>query len=451
MEIFQSIWTALTTPNEFLTNILSIPLAFLDAFISMLFFTSILNIKTTRKQKLEYVLILGLLTNLINFIVPYPFIVFLIDTILWPVLVIYILKTSIFKGILSEGITLLLSLCLESFITKFLYIVFKIDSVDIIRIPLLRCSLALLIYIIILCITYIIKHFKLNIKIFEDLSKKSKKLLAINAALLILIIASQFYLILFYNASLPIYITLISIIGLLSYFTLSIYSIINISKLEITSRDLEQAQLYNKTLAILHDGLRAFKHDFHNIVHAIGGYVDTEDLEGLRKYYSQLLTDCQRVNNLTGLSPETINHPAIYNVLANKYHKANETGIKINLEIFLDLSEIDKSMKIYEFTRILGILLDNSIEAAKECDEKLINLTIRKDEHKHQLLLVIENTYKNKNVDTEKIYEKGFSTKTGNTGLGLWEVRQILKRNDNLNLFTSKDSEYFKQQLEIYY
>ncbi|MGN1384746.1 MAG: GHKL domain-containing protein [Clostridia bacterium] len=451
MEIFQSIWTALTTPNEFLTNILSIPLAFLDAFISMLFFTSILNIKTTRKQKLEYVLILGLLTNLINFIVPYPFIVFLIDTILWPVLVIYILKTSIFKGILSEGITLLLSLCLESFITKFLYIVFKIDSVDIIRIPLLRCSLALLIYIIILCITYIIKHFKLNIKIFEGLSKKSKKLLAINAALLILIIASQFYLILFYNASLPIYITLISIIGLLSYFTLSIYSIINISKLEITSRDLEQAQLYNKTLAILHDGLRAFKHDFHNIVHAIGGYVDTEDLEGLRKYYSQLLTDCQRVNNLTGLSPETINHPAIYNVLANKYHKANETGIKINLEIFLDLSEIDKSMKIYEFTRILGILLDNSIEAAKECDEKLINLTIRKDERKHQLLLIIENTYKNKNVDTEKIYEKGFSTKTGNTGLGLWEVRQILKRNDNLNLFTSKDSEYFKQQLEIYY
>lgn len=451
MEIFQSIWTALTTPNEFLTNILSIPLAFLDAFISMLFFTSILNIKTPRKQKLEYVLILGLLTNLINFIVPYPFIVFLIDTILWPVLVIYILKTSIFKGILSEGITLLLSLCLESFITKFLYIVFKIDSVDIIRIPLLRCSLALLIYIIILCITYIIKHFKLNIKIFEDLSKKSKKLLAINAALLILIIASQFYLILFYNASLPIYITLISIIGLLSYFTLSIYSIINISKLEITSRDLEQAQLYNKTLAILHDGLRAFKHDFHNIVHAIGGYVDTEDLEGLRKYYSQLLTDCQRVNNLTGLSPETINHPAIYNVLANKYHKANETGIKINLEIFLDLSEIDKSMKIYEFTRILGILLDNSIEAAKECDEKLINLTIRKDERKHQLLLIIENTYKNKNVDTEKIYEKGFSTKTGNTGLGLWEVRQILKRNDNLNLFTSKDSEYFKQQLEIYY
>ena len=428
MEIFQSIWTALTTPNEFLTNILSIPLAFLDAFVCMILFTTILNITTTRKQRLLYVLIFGTFTSL----------------------VILIFKTSILKGILAE-IPYILSLCLELFITKLLYIVFQINTNDILTIPLLRCSLALLIYGIIFGMTYLITHFKMYIKIFDGLSKKSRTLLIFNAISLILIIVSQFYLVMFYNTSLPIYITSISIIGLLAYFLLSIYSILNISRLEITSRDLEQAQLYNKTLAILHDGLRAFKHDFHNIVHAIGGYVDTEDLEGLRKYYSQLLTDCQRVNNLTGLSPETINHPAIYNVLANKYHKANETGIKINLEIFLDLSEIDKSMKIYEFTRILGILLDNSIEAAKECDEKLINLTIRKDERKHQLLLIIENTYKNKNVDTEKIYEKGFSTKTGNTGLGLWEVRQILKRNDNLNLFTSKDSEYFKQQLEIYY
>lgn len=119
--------------------------------------------------------------------------------------------------------------------------------------------------------TYLITHFKIYIKIFDGLSKKSRTLLIFNAISLILIIVSQFYLVMFYNTSLPIYITSISIIGLLAYFLLSIYSILNISRLEITSRDLEQAQLYNKTLAILHDGLRAFKHDFHNIVHAIGG------------------------------------------------------------------------------------------------------------------------------------------------------------------------------------
>lgn len=35
-------------------------------------------------------------------------------------------------------------------------------------------------------------------------------------------------------------------------------------------------------------------------------------------------------------------------------------------------------------------------------------------------------------------------------GLGLWEIRQILKKHNNLNLYTSKDDNFFKQQLEIY-
>jgi two-component system sensor histidine kinase AgrC len=450
MEIFQTIWTALTTPNELLAKIMLIPLAFLEAFVSMLFFTTVLNIQTSKKQKINYVLCLGTLTNFINLIIPNSFIKFLLNTILWPIFVIVFLKTSILKGILSEVFALILSLCLELLVTNFLQIVFNVKHETIIATPLLRCSFALLINIITFILAITIKRFKLTLKIFDGISEKTKKLLVCNAVLLVLIIISQFYLIAFYNNILPIYITFISIIGLLAYFALSIYSILNISKLEITSRDLKQSQLYNKTLTVLHDNIRAFKHDFHNIVHALGGYIDTEDIEGLKKYYQQLLNDCQCTNNLTGLSPSTINNPAIYNVLASKYHKADELGIKINLEVFLDLNEIENHMKIYEFARILGILFDNAIEATKECDKKLINLTIRKDLNKNRLLLIVENTYKNKDVDTEKIYEKGFSTKPGNSGLGLWKVRQILIRNNNLNLFTTKNDEYFKQQLEIY-
>lgn len=450
MEIFQTIWTALTTPNELLAKIMLIPLAFLEAFVSMLFFTTVLNIQTSKKQKINYVLCLGTLTNFINLIIPNSFIKFLLNTILWPIFVIVFLKTSILKGILSEVFALILSLCLELLVTNFLQIVFNVKHETIIATPLLRCSFALLINIITFILAITIKRFKLTLKIFDGISEKTKKLLVCNAVLLVLIIISQFYLIAFYNNILPIYITFISIIGLLAYFALSIYSILNIFKLEITSRDLKQSQLYNKTLTVLHDNIRAFKHDFHNIVHALGGYIDTEDIEGLKKYYQQLLNDCQCTNNLTGLSPSTINNPAIYNVLASKYHKADELGIKINLEVFLDLNEIENHMKIYEFARILGILFDNAIEATKECDKKLINLTIRKDLNKNRLLLIVENTYKNKDVDTEKIYEKGFSTKPGNSGLGLWKVRQILIRNNNLNLFTTKNDEYFKQQLEIY-
>ena len=52
----------------------------------------------------------------------------------------------------------------------------------------------------------------------------------------------------------------------------------------------------------------------------------------------------------------------VYNLLTRKYHKADEQNIKINLTFLLDLNKLH--MKIYEFTRILGILLDNAIEAS---------------------------------------------------------------------------------------
>ena len=170
----------------------------------------------------------------------------------------------------------------------------------------------------------------------------------------------------------------------------------------------------------------------------------------MKKFYIQLLEECNRTNNLAALSPSVINHPAIYYILATKYYEADKENVQINLKVFLDLNEIETRMKIYDFTRILGILLDNAIDAAKECDQKLIYVTFRKEVSNDMITLIIKNTYANKDVDTEEIYQKGVSTKENHTGLGLWKVRQILMHNNNLNLYTTKDNEFFTQQFEIY-
>ena len=107
-------------------------------------------------------------------------------------------------------------------------------------------------------------------------------------------------------------------------------------------------------------------------------------------------------------------------------------------------------MKIYEFTRIFGILLDNAIETTAECEEKLINIKFRNEENKHRQIVVIENTFNDSNLNIDDIFQKGVSGKENHTGLGLWEVRQILKKNNNLNLHTQKSGNMFIQQLEIY-
>ena len=143
-----------------------------------------------------------------------------------------------------------------------------------------------------------------------------------------------------------------------------------------------------------------------------------------------------------------VNNDGIYNLLTKKYYEAESKDIKVNITFLLDLSTLN--MKIYEFARILGILLDNAIEAASECDNKVLNLTFRNDFKNSVQLIIIENTYKDENLDIDKIFEKGVSGKEDHTGLGLWEVKKLVKKNNNVNLIPKAENGLFTQRLEIY-
>ena len=450
MEIIQNIWTALTTPNEWIFNILSIPLSFLENTVMMLLFITILNIETTKKQRYLYVIIISIYSILSLVFIPKPYGTY-INIIIGIFITSFTLKTNIFKAIIAEIIPFIVTASLETIFGRLFLIIFRQPYEYAVSIPIYRLSMVLIIYTSIFIIYKIIKYYKFHIILSENFDNKTKVLLILNSIVGLVTLGIQFYLMAFYYDKLPIFIILLTTLSFLSYFFISIYSLIKTTKLEITKRNLQEAQLYNKSLKILHDNLRAFRHDFSNIVQAIGGYAESKDFDGLKKYYSQLLEDCQHVNNLETLNPDLIDNPAIYSILASKYHKADELGIKINLEILIDLNTIN--IKIYEFTRILGILLDNAIEASNKCEEKVINVQFSQNDKTKKQIVTIQNTYINKDVDIEKIYEKGYTSKEDNLeehGLGLWEVRKILKKHNNLNLFTTKNEKYFTQQLEIF-
>ena len=211
-------------------------------------------------------------------------------------------------------------------------------------------------------------------------------------------------------------------------------------------------KLYNKTLSTLHDNIRGFKHDFNNIVQAIGGYISSDNMPALKLYYNDLLTDCQINNNLSGLDPEAINNPALYSLLSDKYYKASKVDVKIELTNLIDLSCL--KIRDYELTRILGILLDNAIEASLKSNDKKVNIIFMKDKNVDRNLIIIENTYENKKINLDKIFEKGYTSKSdtdkGSHGLGLWEVKNFIKKRKNLNLQTNIKDTYFIQRFEIF-
>ena len=447
MEIFQTIWTALTTENELLTNIIVLPIGFIESLIDLSLFTTVLNLNIGNKARTIYIAFFSIFVYLSNIFIPNP-----IKSILNLVVIILsvhlILHISIFKSILCMIISISINVLCESLITKILSLILNFNVLELLYVPAFRLLVGLLVQFNVFLIYLIIKYFKLQIKIFDYISKKSKHIVIVNYIIAIFTIFSQFLITGFYLDRLPIYIVIFSNITLIAYFLLSIYTISKTTELELTYLNLEQEKEHNRILKLAQDDIRGFRHDFTNIICTIGGYVHTKDMEGLTNYYNQIQKDVVKVNNLTALNPDIINNPAIYALITSKYDKAADLNISMSVEVFTDLNSLP--MKIYEFTRILGILLDNAIEAAQECNEKNVYIHIRKDEKHNRQLLIVENTYKDKTIDTDKIFEKNYSTKPKNTGLGLWEVRQILKRNNNLNLYTTKNERLFKQQLEIY-
>lgn len=447
MEIFNNIWSALSTPNELIMSIVYIPFTFIESTIIMYLFLYILNIKADKRQKFLYVIlssIEGLITN--NFI-PSPFNT-IINYVILLIIVYFIFKQNVLKTFLAVFIPIIVFALISSLLLNPFIKINNISYNETVSIPIYRMEYLFITYLIVSAILLIIKNKNIYLNILDEFDKKTKLILSLTFVLAVLVLCVQFIITFYYTDILPIPISIMSFICLLSYYGISIYTLTRITKLISTKKQLANAEEYNKTLQIIHDSVRCFKHDFDNTVATLGGYIQTNDMEGLKNYYKQLENECEKVNNLYILNPEIINNPGIYSLLTNKYHKAEKQDVKLNISVLMDLNTIN--MKIYDFTKILGILLDNSIDAASTCEEKIVNVIFREDDKNKRQLLIIENTYLDKNVDINKIFDKGFTGKEKHTGLGLWEIRKILKRNNNLNLHTTKTDKYFTQQFEIY-
>ena len=448
MEILSNIWSILTTENEMMTKIIISPAVIIEDLISFLLITSILQLQYSKKHKIIYVLSLSVVSLTTNFFIPSPYNIF-INYFLTFIIVKKVFNLNIINSIICIIIPTAVYALIGLLLLKPVLLFFNINVEQITIIPIYRFSYLIVLYLTTFCLTKFIIYSKLNIKLIESFDKKNKKIIILNVIFGIFTICIQLVVTSFYTDILPAIITFLSFISLLAYFIISFYSLNRTMKLQVTAENLETAEKYNETLTYLYDNVKAFKHDFDNMVFVLGGFIESNDINKLKKYYKNLEKDCERVNNIALLNPKLINNSGVYNLLMSKYKKASEYNVEIKLEYFFDLEKLN--MPIYEFSRILGILLDNALEAAKDSKEKQIHILFRDSHRNNTQIISIENAYSNKDVDTSAIFEKGKTSKENHTGMGLWEVKQILNRNNNVNLITTKNEKYFKQSIEIYY
>ena len=448
MDLLNNFWNLLTTENEVVTKIIYSFTVFIESWLVFQIFVLIFKIKYTKRQKYLYITSFSLISLIIEFVVPSPFNTF-INYITMFIILKFLFKLDNIKTILCTILPTIIFALVSSLLLKPFLLIFDISYSDVETIPLYRLTYLTLLYLIIFLIILKINTKKFKFYYSESFNKKNRIIIFTNMLLGFFTLGVQLTITVFYTDVLPTFIGILSFLSLLTYFFISFYSLLKTNKLQVATKNLENAEIYNKTLSILYDNVKAFKHDFDNMIFTIGGFVNTNDIDGLKQYYASLEKECQKVNNLALLNPTLINNPGIYNLLTAKYQKAHNNKVDIDLEFFFDLNKLH--MPIYDFSRMLGILLDNAIEAASVSKEKVIKIMFRDSINSKVQIVEIKNSYINKNIDTKNIFNKGITEKKNHLGMGLWEVNKIISRNNNINLFTENDNLYFTQRLEIYY
>ncbi len=241
-------------------------------------------------------------------------------------------------------------------------------------------------------------------------------------------------------------------VGLIIFLSIIIFILSMFTLREMRyKRNLQEIETYYEyTLKIesINNEMRKFRHDYVNILSTMSEFIREDDMPGLRQYFNEQIVPMKdnlqtRSLKLNGI--EKLKVREIKGLITTKILQAQEKEIAISIEVPDNIERID--MNTIELSRIIGITLDNAIEASEPLDDSLIRIAFFKEEE--SVTLIIMNKCDDDIPRVHELFEEGFSTKGKNRGLGLSTLKEITDNNENVLLDTVIENSFFVQKIEI--
>ena len=410
---------------------------------SIMSYFSILNISNQKKNKSDFIIY-----NLI-FILLFTFSCLYLEGLTKLVFsiisIIVSLYLSLFKKDISNSVYYafayeILASISEILISLFILLIFKLDGSGYSNITyslLISSVLNNILVILFSKIRFISKNIK---KINLSIKKNNKDWIYI---ILIMILMVLFITFNKYNmqSSLEYYISIVFVVFVVVSFVYVIYN-------KFQKQAIEEKYVLRYEKIINEQGKK--NHEYNNQLMVIKGYINKP--ERLSEYLDEVIGEHKTGQNYTVKQLGFLPDGGVKGLLYHKLSKMEDNNIKYYLYVDQNLKDKDIEsfdLKTYrDLTKLLGVFLDNAIDAALKSEEKEIEVELKdKDDC---LLLTISNTY-DKNTDINKVGKSGFTTKGVGHGFGLSIVKDIAKTNSEIETFSSKESDKFIQTAMIYF
>ncbi|WP_125588269.1 sensor histidine kinase [Companilactobacillus jidongensis] len=240
----------------------------------------------------------------------------------------------------------------------------------------------------------------------------------------------------------------IQIIVLLLIFLLETKHQKSLYQQQLSEEQFKNLKMYTDQLERDQLSVRKFKHDYENLLLSLRTVADSASdnalIESLNKFESYSDDYFNNASMKLYKDLNNVQNPYLKSLFISKLNQINHSHIDCHFECRNVINDI--SINIFDLVRLLGIAIDNAIEATKKQAKGKIQLAIISEDD--QITFVIDNTV----ITPEKVAslsQTGYSTKKNHSGLGLSNVQDIKKKYPNLLVQYSEDADWFHLQLVL--
>lgn len=195
---------------------------------------------------------------------------------------------------------------------------------------------------------------------------------------------------------------------------------------------------------------RTLNHETKNELLTIRSKLSDEEDKELCEYIDSIIGDKKVIKSSKISKFRYLPDNGLRSFFYYKVIEAEEKGVRVEVNIAKKVENSFlgnlKTKDFRDLTRIIGVYLDNAIEASSTSEKKQLGIEIYL--FKETIEIIISNTYNNK-IDEEKIGNERFSTKGKTRGHGLLLVKRILNENNRITSETKVTDMLYIQKIKI--
>ena len=428
--------------TDFLWNIFEVAVNFIEAFIMFYFICGFLkhDFKTS-KGKIVYVIgsvSSAVLTTFMNYIILYDWWTSFIYILGFWAISCVLLKGKIIIKLFAAAIAEVVSMISGNSVTAVLSVALKSTPIQLYTAQGWYRVLGVL-----MCQTLNIFLYSLILKIANKtiLTMKKKEWILIISVLLI---SSLFFAVIQVSLNEAVLSEITSIllmmceVGLIALNIICLYITLSLNKSNRAAEEfkLKEQQLkhdiqYAETVRTQYQEIRHIRHDIKQQLATVSGLQFDGKYNEAQRYISEITNRIEQIEMFIDVGNDYINA-----ILNSKLSIAKSKGVEVLCNFSGEIDCIDE----YDLCSLMGNVLDNSIEAAENVDDAVIEVSLFSD--KHKLILTVSNTI-SQSVLNGNAELKTTKDETELHGFGVKSIKAIAKKYDGIVDFYEEGLTFF--------